>query len=103
MESPIDIYAEKSVLDRLQHMFSYIFEPHKNVNQSFVASLIAHRLTPGEAVDLFGARWTPIRLLHGRLPILGFRVDFAASAPPEARATLAYCTDVSGIPPESYP
>ena len=34
--------------------------------------------------------------MHGRLPILGFRVD-------RDGASLAYCTDVSTIPPESYP
>jgi phosphoribosyl 1,2-cyclic phosphate phosphodiesterase len=36
-------------------------------------------------------RWTPIPLLHGELPILGFRVG-----------RLAYCTDVSEIPESSF-
>ena len=44
MKAPIDIYGEDRVLDRLKIMFQYIFEPHKNVNQSFVATLIAHSL-----------------------------------------------------------
>ena len=47
------------------------------------------------SIDLYGASWTPIRLLHGRLPILGYRVDYQGQS-------LAYCTDVSGIAPESY-
>jgi phosphoribosyl 1,2-cyclic phosphate phosphodiesterase len=34
----------------------------------------------------------PIRLLHGKLPILGFRIN-----------DVAYCTDVSAIPDESWP
>jgi phosphoribosyl 1,2-cyclic phosphate phosphodiesterase len=34
--------------------------------------------------------------MHGRLPILGFRVDRAGES-------LAYCTDASSIPPETYP
>jgi phosphoribosyl 1,2-cyclic phosphate phosphodiesterase len=34
----------------------------------------------------------PIRLEHGRFAVLGFRVG-----------DLAYCTDVSRIPPESWP
>lgn len=96
MESPIDIYAERSVLDRLGQMFGYIFEPQKNVNPSFVATLIPHEVRVGEPIDLFGTRWTPIRLLHGRLPVVGYRVDHDGAA-------IAYCTDVSGIPPESYP
>jgi phosphoribosyl 1,2-cyclic phosphate phosphodiesterase len=36
--------------------------------------------------------WTPIPLLHGDMPVLGFRVG-----------RLAYCTDVSRIPDSSYP
>ena len=32
----------------------------------------------------------------GGLPIVGFRIDFAGRS-------IAYCTDVSSIPPESYP
>ena len=96
MDGPLDIHAERPVLDRFRKMFWYIFEPHRNVNASWVAQLIAHPLAVGEATDLYGARWTPLRLMHGRLPILGFRVDHDG-------ASLAYCTDVSTIPPESYP
>lgn len=96
MKAPIDIHAERDVIDRLRGMFSYIFEPHKNVNQSFVAALIPHAVTPGEPIDLFGTTWTPIRLLHGRLPIVGYRIDHGGES-------IAYCTDVSSIPPESFP
>jgi phosphoribosyl 1,2-cyclic phosphate phosphodiesterase len=96
MKAPIDIYAEAGVIDLLQGMFRYIFEPHTNVNQSFVADLIAHRIEVERPLELFGAMWTPLRLLHGRLPILGFRVDFRG-------ASLAYCTDVSNIPPQTFP
>ena len=53
-------------------------------------------LTTAVPVELYGATWTPVRLMHGRLPIHGFRVD-------HGDASLAYCTDVSRIPPESYP
>jgi len=96
MQSPLDIYAEQRVIDRLRTMFVYIFESHKNINQSFVAQLIPQMIEPGQCINLFGANWTPLRLLHGRLPILGFRIDFAGKS-------IAYCTDVSGIPPETYP
>ncbi len=96
MKTPIDIYAERPVLDELGRTFGYIFEPHKNVNQSWVAQLIATPVEAGAAFDLHGARWTPLRLMHGRLPILGYRVDHGDAA-------FAYCTDVSTIPPETYP
>lgn len=94
MKAPIDLYAEPDVHETLQRMFRYIFKPHTNVNQSFVAHLSAAAVEVDRPFDLFGATWTPLRLMHGRLPILGFRVDVAD-------ASLAYCTDVSTVPPES--
>jgi phosphoribosyl 1,2-cyclic phosphate phosphodiesterase len=96
MKQPIPIYAERSVLDHFFTMFPYIFQAHKNVNATFVAQLIPTALAVGEPVLHFDARWTPLRLMHGRLPILGFRIDHGGAA-------LAYCTDVSTIPPETFP
>jgi phosphoribosyl 1,2-cyclic phosphate phosphodiesterase len=96
MKSAVDIHAEANVLESLRRMFPYVFSPESNINPSFVPTLIAHELEPGQTLDLFGAVWTPIRLMHGRLPILGFRVDYRG-------ASLAYCTDVSSFPPEAYP
>jgi phosphoribosyl 1,2-cyclic phosphate phosphodiesterase len=95
-EAPIDIYAEALVLDTLRSMFKYIFEAHHNVNPTFVATLIAHTVEVATPLQLHGATWTPLRLLHGRLPVLGFRIDYEGSS-------LAYCTDVSAIPPETFP
>ncbi len=96
MNGPVHIHAEPSVLAAFRQIFRYIFEPHTSVNQSFVAELIAHPLTPAVPLNLFDARWTPLRLMHGNLPIIGFRVDHAGHA-------LAYCTDVSLIPDETWP
>lgn len=95
MKESIPIYAESSVMDRFRTMFQYIFEPHKNVNQSFIPKLVPCDLNEGEPLDFFGATCTPLRLLHGRLPVLGFRVDYEGSS-------LAYCTDVSSIPPQTW-
>lgn len=96
MEAPLDIYAEGSVLTTLERMFGYIFDPDRNHNKSFVARLVPHALEVQRPLNLHGATWTPLRLLHGRLPIMGYRVSHAGR-------TLAYCTDVSSIPPETYP
>lgn len=98
-EGPIDVYAEQSSIDTLRSMFRYIFESHANVNQSFIPTLLTRPIQPGVPLDLHGARWTPLRLLHGRLPVLGFRVDYAGErGEPQS---LAYGTDVSGVPPET--
>lgn len=96
MKTAVDIYAEPMVLDQLRQTFRYVFTPEQNINPSFVPTLIDHPIEPGRALALFDGTWTPIRLLHGRLPILGFRIDYAGKS-------LAYCTDVSSFPPESYP
>jgi len=101
---PVSIYLEESALESLRSMFGYIFEPHKHLtDNTFVPTLIPHRVQAGVAMELLGARWTPLRLLHGRRPILGFRVDTPHDGAGDAMASIAYCTDVSRIPPETYP
>jgi phosphoribosyl 1,2-cyclic phosphate phosphodiesterase len=96
MQKPIDIYAERQTLDNLARVFQHVFESHKNVNDSFVANLVPNEIEPGQHFNLYGVKCTPVRLLHGRLPIVGFRIDA------EGDSSLAYCTDVSSIPPESW-
>lgn len=113
--TPIDVYAEVHTLDHLRRVYQHIFDSDCNINDSFVATLIAHELTLDQPLDLFGMLFTPVRLLHGKLPILGFRIEptpelkaslFVAASvgTPQARSPfpLAYCTDVSAIPPESW-
>jgi len=111
MKAPIDVYAEEHTLAHLRRVYQHIFERDHNVNDSFVATLIAHRIDVRVPIDLFGVRFTPIRLLHGRLPIVGFRIERWTSAlageVPESSGPgeafpLAYCTDVSAVPPESW-
>ena len=97
MQKPIDIYAERHTLDHLARVFQHVFESHKNVNDSFVANLVPNELSVGDPINLYGVEFTPIRLLHGRLPIVGFRID-VPNGP-----SIAYCTDVSSIPPETWP
>lgn len=98
---PIDVYAEDYVLDSLRRVYKHVFDQHKNVNKSFVATLITHELRAQQPVVLHGMKFTPIRLLHGRLPIFGFRIEpekGGAGAP----LPLAYCTDTSAIPTETW-
>ncbi len=94
MDRAIDLYTEDSVIASLEQMFHYIFQPHRNVNKTFIAQLLPMPIKPGAALTLGSATWLPIRLMHGRLPTLGFRVDWAGRS-------LAYCTDCSAIPPET--
>lgn len=106
---PVEVLAEPHTMDHLRRVYRHIFESAANVNDSFVAHLIPRLIGPGEAIDLFGVRFTPFRLLHGRLPILGYRIEPGAALlrGPDApfwaaHFPLAYCTDVSGFPPEAF-
>ena len=107
MRQPIDVWADEHTLDHLKRVYRHIFERHKNVNDSFVADLVPRRIDESRPFDLFGLRITPVPLLHGRLPVLGFRADvldadgrIAATQP--RPFPVAYCTDVSAIPPASW-
>ena len=104
MQAPINVYAEDHTMDSLRRVFQHVFESHNNVNQSFVATLIPRTIEPELPLDLHGLRFTPIRLLHGRLPILGFRIEPSPGSRIKSDfLPMAYCTDTSKIPPETYP
>lgn len=102
MRTAIDVYGSAHTLGHLRRVYGHIFEPEANVQPSFVASLRAHELRELEPVTLWGVRFTPLPLLHGRLPVLGFRIE-PDGAGPAGWAPLAYCTDVSEIPESARP
>eukprot|EP00752_Nemacystus_decipiens_P016597 g14837.t1 len=91
---PIEFYAEPEVLQSIRQMFGYIFKDKHHYDNAFVAKLIPLPTGPGQVHTFSGARWTPIRLMHGRLPILGYRIDWQGRS-------IAYCTDCSTIPHET--
>jgi len=102
MQRAIEIYADDRTLAHLDRVYRHIFRASENVNDSFVATLTPRRIEAGRAFELFGLRITPIDLLHGRVPVLGFRLESASGASPDP-LPLAYCTDVNAIPPPSWP
>ena len=101
MDRPIDLYAEELTAGRIRTSFPYIFESHNNLNKTWVAQLEIKRIVVAEAFPLDTAKWTPVRLMHGREPVLGFRVDLPAGNASGKTESLAYCTDVSHVPDES--
>jgi len=110
MRSPIDLYADGHTLDHLHRVYRHIFERDRNVNDSFVATLIAHEIAierPIMPLPGFNLRAVPIALLHGNLPVLGYRFDLVDDdgepcAEQPGPLPLAYCTDVSAIPPRTW-
>lgn len=124
---PIPVFAEPHTLEHLRRVFRHVFDREANVNDSFVADLIPFALEApaaadgggaGRPVELWGVRFTPVRLLHGRLPIVGFRIERVdgrrggagggvegggeGGGVEGAVFPLVYATDVSAIPPRSY-
>lgn len=109
----IDLFADEHTMQSVRRIYTHILDREKNVNDSFVATLIPFTISQGDidagrAISLFGLHVTPLHLLHGKLPILGYRFDVAPGAPESLRDAaarvlpLAYCTDVSGIPPHTF-
>jgi phosphoribosyl 1,2-cyclic phosphate phosphodiesterase len=93
LDRDIPLYCEEIVERQLRTSFGYAFETTLINSHHFAAPRLAfRRIAPAEPFDLLGETVRPIRLMHGKLPVLGFRIrDFA------------YCTDVSFIPDESWP
>jgi len=107
MQSPIEIHADAHTFEHLHRVYKHIFDRQNNINDSFVATLIPHLIEPPKPVDVHGLRFIPLKLLHGKLPVLGFRIEamddtghIAADQP--GPLPLAYCTDVSNIPSETW-
>jgi phosphoribosyl 1,2-cyclic phosphate phosphodiesterase len=87
-QAPIPIYAESRCMDTIRATFSYIFKG--NHDYSGVGRLEQH-LIEGP-FELWGLKIIPIPVMHGKMPILGFRFH-----------DTAYLTDVSEIPETSIP
>ncbi len=108
MGGPIEVYADAFTHESLRRVYPYILDRGDKPPESFVATLIPRHVAAGEPFDLFGLRVTPLDLLHGRRHILGFRFDSASTAHAGfANAStllpLAYCTDCSAIPDQTWP
>lgn len=83
----IPIYAAADTIATLNTVFGYVFDGRQH--RTSIPQLDVNTLS-GEAFDLFGLTFQPIRLLHGKASIFGFRFGNAA-----------YLTDHSEIPEES--
>jgi phosphoribosyl 1,2-cyclic phosphate phosphodiesterase len=108
MAQAIDIYADADTLEFLRRVYAHIFADDVDRSVSFIALLRPRLIEPGRPVDLHGLRFTPLRLWHGDTAVLGYRIEALDGAGQVAREQpsplpLAYCTDVSRIPAETWP
>lgn len=88
----VPLYCEPQVETRIRATFDYAFSDTPTTHAGAAPKLEFHEIGL-EPFEVLGATITPIRLLHGpRFNVLGFRIG-----------NVAYCTDTSEIPPESWP
>ena len=82
-QAPMDLYAEERVLRALNGMFPYVFAEKKYPG---VPQVVLHHIG-SEPFFVGNLEIIPVRMMHYRLPVLGFRIgDFA------------YLTDANYIP-----
>lgn len=84
----IPIYAEERVLDALVKRFQYILESDSLYPGT--PNVVRNIIREEEKIYLGGKEIIPIRVMHGKLPIVGYKVE-----------NLMYCTDVKTVPETS--
>lgn len=87
MHAQMHIWAENRVIETLYKQFAYVFEKNKYPG---TPNLALHSLNI-EPFKIGKLEIIPIRLLHYKLPVMGFRIG-----------NMAYLTDVSCLPDEEY-
>lgn len=87
-EHGMEIYAERNVIEAIRTRLPYVFREHRYPG---VPNLLMREinLSPFEVA---GVRVIPIRVMHAKLPILGFRIG-----------DLAYMTDIKSLPETEFP
>lgn len=87
---PVPLYCEADVEMTLRRTFPYAFD--ERVESLHSRPRLVFQRIDLAPFELSGLTVRPVRLLHGTLPVLGFRIG-----------DVAFCTDVSEIPRESLP
>ncbi len=83
----VPLYADARTADVIRASFAYVFDACDAPSE---VPRVALNVLDGSPFELFGQHIWPIELLHGKLPVLGYRV-----------CDVAYLTDCSAIPDAS--
>lgn len=81
----IDVYADRLACEGMLQMLPYCFADHRYPG---VPAIGLHEIAPGQQLTIGDISFVPIRVMHGKLPILGFRFG-----------SFAYITDMKTIEP----
>lgn len=79
----VDLYAEEDVIEKLQSRIPYCFT---NSFQKGIPSFKTHVITPDKLFSIGEVIIQPIRVMHAKLPIVGYRIG-----------RFAYLTDLKYI------
>ena len=85
----VPCYGAARALARVRRMFDYVFDPATPRGGGLPQLALQEVLGP---FSLGGATIIPVPLMHGTLPVLGFRIG-----------AFAYLTDCNAIPDASWP
>ena len=83
----IDVFANEQAVAGVRSIFPYCFAEHLYPG---VPQLCLHQIEAGQRMTIGDISFTPIEVMHGNLPILGYRFD-----------DLTYITDMKSISPTS--
>lgn len=86
----VDLYAEPYCAQHLRERLPYCFLP-KEMRYPGVPALNLYEIEPHVAIRIGDVEVIPIRVMHGKLPIVGFRIG-----------KMAYITDMKTIPEEEF-
>ncbi len=87
--APLRVYGDRAALAETRERFSYAFREGQRGGGKPRLELLE---APAAGFEVKGLRILPVPLLHGTLPVLGWRVG-----------AFAYLTDCSAIPESSLP
>jgi len=86
----VDVYAEQFCIDHLMERIPYCFTPPEK-RYPGVPAINLLPMEPHRPVVVDDVEIIPIRVMHGKLPIVGFKID-----------NFAYITDMKSIPDSEY-
>lgn len=87
----VDVYCSEHVEREIRTKFAYVFDPQvQKYPAGGIPKLTLNRIEAGTEFQVLGRKVLPLKIMHGMMEILGFRIG-----------DLAYCTDVKTVPEET--
>ena len=97
----IEVYADEISARNIRHNMPYCFTENKYPG---VPSINLHEILPHEPFQIGDLNIMPFTVMHGKLPILAYRITATSPLPKEGTGVgLTYITDMKSIAPSELP